>query len=98
VEHKIKPTIEFPLGSPSFTPTKAIILITNPITAKGMLIQFNDPKHGKKAIIMPAIDKIPNTKLATCIELNSYLIYVKIKKNFDKVDSFFNFIHKKNGI
>lgn len=65
--HRTIPAAAFPFGSPGVDWIKATILMISPIAAKGILIQFRDPKHGMNPINIPIIAKIPKTKLAVFI-------------------------------
>jgi hypothetical protein len=74
IPQQITPAMDPPFFD-SFVVARAMILIINPIPAKGMFIQFRDPKHGKKAVNIPQIAKIPQTKLNVCI-LSPFPVYM----------------------
>jgi len=66
IPQQIIPAIEPPFLD-SLVVARAIMLIINPIPENGILIQLSDPKQGRNAVSIPRIERIPHTKLSTCI-------------------------------
>ena len=65
--HSTIPDVALPFGSSCGALVKPMILIINPMIAKGMFTQFKDPKQGIKPTTIPTIERIPIIKPAICI-------------------------------